>query len=86
MGIEWKRSATKHRISRERSGYVVQFAKCIFHIPAPEGAADDRLLFLGRDAEGQLLEVLALATDTGLIVIHAMSIRKKYLPYYKEPD
>lgn len=51
--------------------------------PAPENAAqqDDRLVFLGPDENGAMLEVMAVDIETGLLVVHAMPIRRKYLDY-----
>ena len=42
--------------------------------------SDPRLVFLGPDATGQLLEVMAIQTkDDKLLVIHAQPIRARYL-------
>jgi len=81
--IRWTRSATRHRINRERSAHVVRTAAAIFRQPAPADstARDDRLIFLGPDQDGTLLEVMAVETDRGLLVIHAMAMREKYRPY-----
>lgn len=53
--------------------------------PAPADAdADakaDRLVYLGADQDGTLLEVMVIETDRGLLVIHAMPMRDKYRPY-----
>lgn len=49
---------------------------------APKGSplTDPRLVFLGPDEDGELLEVTAIETDTGgLVVIHAQRIRDRYL-------
>jgi len=32
------------------------------------------------------LEVMAIETDRGLLVIHAMPMRDKYIPYLEEQD
>ena len=45
------RSATKHRVTRERSLHVIEYAKVRFRIPALDDG-DDRLLYLGDDADG----------------------------------
>ena len=76
------RSSTRHRISRQRSRHVVQTTGVIFAEPAPADSplGDERLMFLGPDADGQLLEVMAIQTeDDGLLVIHAQPIRARYL-------
>jgi hypothetical protein len=86
--IRWARSATRHRVSRQRSGYVVDNAETILRQPAPTDspAGGDRLVFLGPDQDGELLEVMAVEIADGLLVIHAMRIRTKYLDYLKGED
>lgn len=80
MEIRWARSATRHRINRERSRHVVETATTIIRQPAPEGSPlqDERLVFLGSDPAGEMLEVLAVETDSGLFIIHAMKMRARY--------
>jgi hypothetical protein len=82
MDIGHTRSSTRHRISRERSRYVVETTSIIFRENAPEGSPlqDPRLVFLGPDENGELLEVMAIETDSGqLLIIHAQRIRDRYL-------
>jgi hypothetical protein len=43
-------------------------------------------VFLGPDQDGELLEVMAVEIADGLLVIHAMKIRTKYLDYLKGED
>lgn len=53
----------------------------IFREHAPKGSrpTDSWLVFLGPDEQGDLLEVMAIETDTGgLLVIHAQPIRNRY--------
>ncbi len=46
---------------------------------------DDRLLYLGDDADGVALEVMAVELETGeLFVIHAMPMRQRYRAEYRE--
>ena len=57
-----------------RSRYVVETTSVIFAEPAPSGSvlADPRMVFLGPDQQGELLEVMAIQTDDGgLLIIHA---------------
>jgi hypothetical protein len=84
MVINWKRSATKHRISRQRSGHVVRTTDWIFRVADHE----DRVLFLGPDQTGVVLEVIAVETDDGgLLINHAMPIRNRYRGLMKgDPD
>lgn len=85
--ITWARSATKHRISRERSLYVVRHAGvCRRESEFPDEWYDDpRFLFLGPDLEGMPLEVIAVAPEDGsLMIIHAMPLRERYHGWYGE--
>jgi len=83
MDVRWTRSATRHRIGRERSGYVVRNPVVHLVDPATETSPeqDDRHVFLGCDADGIALEVMAVETEAGFLIIHAMLIRAKYLSY-----
>jgi len=87
--IRFTRSATKHRISRERSLYVIE--QCGFQVvkrrrtEGPWGYADKHVLFLGDDLEGVALEVLAAENvEEEFTVIHAMNLRTRYLGLYEE--
>ena len=54
----------------------------IFRESAPKDSPLNapRLVFLGPDEQGKLLEVMAIQTDTGdLLVIHAQPIRNRYI-------
>ena len=85
--IEWARAATKHRISRERSEYVVRRASLRWEERRRPRAsrADPRLLFVGDDPEGVSLEVLGVnAREGGLLIIHAMLLRPRFRPMYEE--
>lgn len=58
----------------------------IFRENAPKGSPlmDSRLVFPGPDEQGELLEVMAIETDTGgLLIIHAQPIRNRYLEFLK---
>lgn len=81
--IKWARSATKHRVSHARSEHAIRNAVAIIDQPAPAASAnrDDRIVFLGPDMDGRMLEVMAVETQAGLLVIHAMRIRRKYLDH-----
>jgi hypothetical protein len=43
-----------------------------------------RLLFLGDDATGRALEVIAVEERDRLVVIHAMDLRAKFRRLYEE--
>lgn len=60
---------------------------CLTELNAPEGSPliDPRLVFLGADEHGELLEVMAIETETGgLLIIHAQRTRARYLEFLKE--
>lgn len=87
-GVRFARSATKHRISKERILHVIAHCGLAFDEPAPSShseAMDARLLCLGDDADGMELEVMAVEGSKGeLVVIHAMELRAKYRDQYEE--
>lgn len=88
MNLRWARAATKHRISRERSRYVIEYCGLRFEQDPPADApesASSRLVFLGDDEEGIALEVMAVELeDDALFVIHAMPLRDRYRKQYEE--
>jgi hypothetical protein len=83
--VHFARSATRHRISRERSLHVIE--RCGFQVIDRNRLkdSDQHLLFLGDDLEGVALEVLtAEAEHEEFTVIHAMNLRPKFRVLYKE--
>ncbi len=85
--VRFARSATKHRISKERVQHVIPRCGLAFEEPAPRASetVDDRLVILGDDAAGEEPEVMAVEGPKGeLIVIHAMELREKYRVQYEE--
>jgi hypothetical protein len=88
VNLRWARAATKHRISRERSRYVIDHCGLRFEQDPPADApenASSRLVFLGDDDEGTALEVMAVELeDDTLLVIHAMPLRDRYRKQYEE--
>ncbi|HTR75452.1 MAG TPA: hypothetical protein VMH33_09390 [Solirubrobacterales bacterium] len=85
--VRWARSATKHRISRQRSLHVVRHAGiCRKESEYQDDCYEDpRFLFVGPDAEGCPLEVLGVAPKDGsLVIIHAMPLRERYQAWYVE--
>jgi len=87
--IRFARSATKHRISRERSLYVIE--QCGFQIVERRrsqnfsNGPDKRVYFHGDDLEGVRLEVVAAQTEEKeFTVIHAMNLRDQFLELYEE--
>lgn len=56
-----------------------------FRARAGLGRHSIRIVYLGEDLAGRAIEVMAVALDGGgLLVIHAMPIRKKYKTRYEE--
>lgn len=87
--IRFARSATKHRISRERSLHVIE--QCGFQIierrrsQNPSCGPDKRAYFFGDDLEGVQLEVVGARTgEEEFTVIHAMNLRDTFLGLYEE--
>lgn len=68
-------SARKHGISDDDIRHAVQMAlRTISQDP-------DRLLVIGADRSGQLLEIVVLDPDDDPIAIHAMRLRRKFYRY-----
>lgn len=87
--VRFARSATKHRVSKERIRYVIAHCGLAFEEQAstsdPSDVVDPRLVCLGDDPDGQAIEVIAVeGSKDELIVIHAMALRKKYIDQYEE--
>jgi hypothetical protein len=84
--ISWTRSATRHRITRERSLHIVRHAGICFRQPDEDDwYGDPRFVFLGPDTEACPLEVIAVASEDGsLVIIHAMPLRKRWQAWYWE--
>lgn len=85
MRITFARSATKHGVKRSASLHVVERAGVYFTLASRSGERDPRVLFVGDDDVGRPLEVIALALDTGsLLVIHALPLRERFRTQYEE--
>lgn len=64
-------SARKHRIGRRRALAAIAAAGEPLVIPATDDL-DERLLFIGPDDRGVVLEVIAVAQPEYLLIIHVM--------------
>ena len=88
MNLRWARAATKHRISRDRSRYVIEHCGLRFEQDPPADAPESaslRLVFLGDDEKGIALEVMAVELENdALLVIHAMPLRDRYRKQYEK--
>ncbi|MET0661980.1 MAG: hypothetical protein ABWZ42_02510 [Ilumatobacteraceae bacterium] len=76
--MEIYRSARRHGIADEDIVHAVEHALAV-------GEQDDgKVLYLGADRAGNLLEVVAVAREDGSeVVIHAMRMRTKYEPFLR---
>ncbi|MBA2699972.1 MAG: hypothetical protein H0U61_14595 [Nocardioidaceae bacterium] len=70
-----------HQPRPQRSRHMHRHDRAAEAAPATSRLKADRVVFLGCDQDGTLLEVMAVETDPGLLVIHAMQMREKYRPY-----
>lgn len=87
MGVRFARSTTRHRVSKDSTRHVITNFRLRFEEPPPPGgrARSTRIVYLGEDAHGRALEVMAVEGDNReLLVIHAMPLREKYQKRYQE--
>lgn len=88
MAIRFARSARRHGIARARIVYVIEHCGLRLEQPAPAESTksrDVRLVYLGDDANGVPLEVMAVEQEDGdLLVIHAMRLRRRFEAFYAE--
>jgi hypothetical protein len=72
-------------MSRARSQHAIRNVVVIIDQPASVDSPNrnDRIVFLGPDEDSTTLQVMAVETEAGLLVIHAMRIRPKYLEHLK---
>jgi hypothetical protein len=85
--VRFARAATRHHISRDRIRHVIDNFRVRFQEPPQDGLGQRsiRIVYLGPDADGHELEVMAVELESGdLYVIHAMRLRKKYRTRYEE--
>ena len=74
--VEIRQSARKHGIADKDIHHVVDHALVIAVLD------DDKVLHLGPDRAGDLLEVVVVnRIDEERLVIHSMHMRKRYEPY-----
>jgi hypothetical protein len=70
--VRFAQAARRHRLGKAHILAAMEEAGDPKIIPAVEGQADDRLLFIGLDDRGVELEVIAVQLPDYLFVIHAM--------------
>jgi hypothetical protein len=71
--VKFTQSARKHRLGRARVLAAMEAAGEPEHVPA-DGDLDDRLVWVGPDDRGVVLEVIAVDLPDYLLVIHAMPL------------
>jgi hypothetical protein len=74
--VEIHKSARRHGVVDEDIRHVVEHAVVDLELDAEPR----RVLYLGFDRKARPLEVIVLWGSKGEIAIHAMPIRRKYLP------
>jgi len=72
MEVRFAQSARRHRIGKARALVAMEDAGEPIAIPARDGQADDRLVFIGADDRGVKLEVIAVQMPDYLYVINVM--------------
>lgn len=83
VDIEFTQSARRHKVGRGRIRQVLADPVAVVRIEEESGPRV-RLLFLGDDATGRALEVIAVEERDRLVVIHAMDLRAKFRRLYEE--
>lgn len=84
MRIGFAPSASRHGIGRDRVRYVIAHCASPLYPPKDDPVNRDLVVFLGPDARGVPLEIVALETGDGhLYVIHAMRLRRTYEADYR---
>lgn len=86
--ITFARSATRHRVSRERSLYIIEDCGLQLVDQAwrrKSSGIEKRVVFIGDDLEGIALEVIAAEeVEEEFVVIHAMNMRNRFRGLYGE--
>jgi hypothetical protein len=79
--VELRDSARKHGVADEDIQHAVTYALLVAELD------DDKILYLGPDRAGNLLEVVAVMRHAAPpLVIHAMAMRRRYEPYLRSQE
>ena len=82
--IAWARSATRHRIRRTATLFVIQHAGICFE-RGRGSRSEPRLFFFGEDDRERPLEVVAFeGLEGNLLVVHSMRLRDRFKDDYQE--
>ena len=84
MEIRFTQAARKHRVGRGRARHVIANPLVVLTMAARSEDRDERIVYLGDDQTGRALEVVAVTTATGLLVIHVQDLQTKFRRYYDE--
>jgi uncharacterized DUF497 family protein len=76
--VEVADSARKHGITDEDMHHAVRVA---FRVIEQEYDGEQRILVIGADQSGRLLEVVVVQKDSGPVIVHADSLRAKFYDY-----
>lgn len=78
--LSWTAASRKHGVHRDQVRAMLRGAVSVLVRPAdPPRRPDEALLFLSADADGSLIEVVAVELDDGCLrIIHAMPMRAAY--------
>jgi hypothetical protein len=85
--IRFAKTARRHGISQERIRYVIQHSGLVYDVPPPADSpyTSNRTLYVGDDAAGVALEILAITTEGGdLLVFHAKRLGSLHRVEYQE--
>jgi len=82
--IRFTQAARKLRVGRDRARHVIAHPVVVLNLAVPAEGMDERIVYLGDDKTGRALEVVAVATETGLLVIHVQDLQAKFRRYYDE--
>lgn len=80
--LRFTQSSRKHRIGRGRVLSVISTTPYV-DVSSPAGYRP-RILFIGHDWTGRLLEVIAVIEEDHVVVIHAMDARPSVIRRYFE--
>lgn len=78
--MEIARSAHKHGIASDEITHAFDNAIRLIEF---EYDGEDRLLVIGADASGRLLELVAVPAEAPLRIIHADRLRSKFYEYLR---
>ena len=81
--MEFTQSARRHKVGRARALQVLQDPVVVVRI-VEERDPRIRVLFLGEDRTGRVLEVIAIEESDRWVVIHVMDLREKFRALYEE--